>query len=125
MDSSPLIRESLEIRGREEVTRPVDSAVESALAVSLQDLRRVTEVGLEKLNGSLSLVVQRMDQADQRSNHFNERLEAVMLRTSEIEKRYVTKDELNARSSRIYVIIGLVVTILGPIATVIVSIATR
>jgi len=98
------------------------SQSEGALAVALSDLRRVTEVGLEKVSGQVALVVQRLDQADQRADHFAERHDDAFRRIEILERNSVTHEQLNARSTRMYVILGLVVALLGPLATVAVSV---
>lgn len=97
---------------------------EASLAVSLQDLRRVTEVGLERVNGSLALLVQRLDQADERDDHLNKRLDTMTSRVETMERTAVTHGQLDARTSRIYVVVGLVLTALGLAAGVLVPVLT-
>ncbi len=94
---------------------------EGALAVSLQDLRRVTEVGLERVAGQLSLLVQRLDQADARDAHLGERIDAALSRLDVLERTTVTHDALNSRTARLYVILGLTVAALGVLVPVLVA----
>ena len=100
------------------MSEPLTSS-DAALAVSLGDLRRVTEVGLEKVAGQLGLLVQRMDQADERSNHFAQRIEDMQARVGQLERAAVTVDMLNARTQRLYVVLGLFVSAVGVAAALV------
>jgi len=91
---------------------------EATLAVALQDLRRITEVGLTQVSGQLALLVQRLDQADERSSHLNQRLDRTDARVDQLERSAVTIEQLNARTNRVYILLGLLVSALGVAAAV-------
>jgi hypothetical protein len=86
---------------------------EGVLAVTLADLRRVTEVGLEKANGQLSLVVQRLDQAEERSNHFAQRADSIEGRLSTLERTAITSQRFYTALTAIAVVIGTAAAVLG------------
>lgn len=89
------------------------TSAESPLSVSLIDLRRVTEVGLTEVNGKLALLIQRLDQVDQRDREQSQQVAQLTGRIEMLERNGVTHDQLTARTQRLYMLLGAVAGLLG------------
>ncbi|MFI6909640.1 hypothetical protein ACIBKY_50855 [Nonomuraea sp. NPDC050394] len=88
------------------------------LALALAELRGLVEVGFERTNGSTTLILQRLDQVDNRHAELARQVEldraereALERRIGELEREAVTRTQLADRTKLIITVVGLMVTI--------------
>ncbi|WP_138718566.1 hypothetical protein [Nonomuraea basaltis] len=102
----------------------------SNLALALETLRRLVEVGFEKTNGSTALILQRLDQVDDRHAQLAQRVEqdraaadvryaAMEARLDAVEREAVTRTQLADRTKQIIAVVGLLVTVAGAVIALI------
>ncbi len=96
------------------------------LALALSELRRLVEVGFERTNGSTALILQRLDQVDDRHAELAQRVEqdraaaevryaALEARMDTVEREAVTRTQLTDRTKQIIAIVGLIVAVAGAV----------
>lgn len=92
------------------------------LALALSELRRSLEVGLEKVGGTTALILQRLDQVDDRHAELVQRVEqdravadarhtAMEGRLDAVERESVTRTQLSERTRQIIAVVGVLVTV--------------
>lgn len=102
----------------------------SNLALALETLRRLVEVGFEKTNGSTALILQRLDQVDDRHAELAQRVEqdraaadlryaALESRLDEVEREAVTRAQLTDRTKQIIAVVGVLLTVAGTVIALI------
>ncbi|HUR06293.1 MAG TPA: hypothetical protein VM347_27345 [Nonomuraea sp.] len=100
------------------------------LALSLAELRRLVEVGFERTNGSTALILQRLDQVDDRHNELVKRVEqdraAAELRhvtlegrLDAVEREAVTRTQLTERTRQIIAVVTVMVAVAGAVIALI------
>lgn len=100
------------------------------LALALSELRRLVEVGFERTNGSTTLILQRLDQVDDRHAELVKRVErdrtAADARYSELEGRLdvvereaVTRGQLTERTRQIIAVVTVLVAVAGTVIALI------
>ncbi|MEV1167329.1 hypothetical protein [Nonomuraea sp. NPDC049784] len=100
------------------------------LALALSELRRLVEVGFEKTNGSTALILQRLDQVDDRHAELAQRVEqdraaadirhaALETRLDAVEREAVTRTQLADRTKQIIAVVGLIVTVASAVIALI------
>ncbi|MEV0149672.1 MULTISPECIES: hypothetical protein [unclassified Nonomuraea] len=96
------------------------------LALSLAELRRLVEVGFTKVDGQNSLILQRLDQVDDRHAELaravdKDRADRELLeaRVEVLEREAVTRTQLADRTKQIIAIVGLLVTVAGAVLALI------
>ncbi|TMR90379.1 hypothetical protein EJK15_55740 [Nonomuraea basaltis] len=96
----------------------------------METLRRLVEVGFEKTNGSTALILQRLDQVDDRHAQLAQRVEqdraaadvryaAMEARLDAVEREAVTRTQLADRTKQIIAVVGLLVTVAGAVIALI------
>ncbi|MEV6154907.1 hypothetical protein AB0L53_31660 [Nonomuraea sp. NPDC052129] len=94
----------------------------SNLALTLEKLRRAVEVGFEKVGGTTALILQRLDQVDDRHAELVQRVEqdraaadirhaALETRLDAIEREAVTRTQLAERTKQIIAVVSVLVTV--------------
>ncbi|QFY09653.1 hypothetical protein GBF35_26025 [Nonomuraea phyllanthi] len=100
------------------------------LALSLAELRRLVEVGFERTNGSTALILQRLDQVDDRHNELAKRVEqdraaadaryvALEARLDVVEREAVTRTQLTERTRQIIAVVTVLVAVAGAVIALI------
>lgn len=102
----------------------------TSLALTLETLRRLVEVGFERTNGSTALILQRLDQVDDRHAELAKRVEqdraAADARYAELEARLdaveresVTRSQLTDRTRQIIAVVTVLVGVAGAVIALI------
>lgn len=92
------------------------------LALSLEKLQRLVEVGFEKVDGSIRLILQRLDQVDGRHAELTQRVEqdraaaearhiVLEARMDAVEREAVTRTQLADRTRQIIAVVSVLVTV--------------
>ncbi|MGR6915435.1 hypothetical protein ACU635_14415 [[Actinomadura] parvosata] len=100
------------------------------LALALSELRRLVEVGFEKNNGLTQLILQRLEQADDRHAELAQRVEqdraaaelryaALEARLDAIEREAVTRTQLSDRTKQIIAVVSVLVTVASAVIALI------
>ncbi|MFG1709251.1 hypothetical protein ACFLIM_39275 [Nonomuraea sp. M3C6] len=100
------------------------------LALALETLRRLVEVGFEKTNGSTALILQRLDQVDDRHAELAKRVEqdraaaearyvAMEARLDVVEREAVTRSQLTDRTRQIIAVVTVLVAVAGAVIALI------
>ncbi|SDI19971.1 hypothetical protein SAMN05421505_1385 [Sinosporangium album] len=100
------------------------------LTLALTELRALVEVGFERTNGSTALILQRLDQVDNRHAELAQRVEqdraaadaryiALEARVDTVEREAVTRTQLTERTKQIIAVVGLLVTVAGAVIALI------
>ncbi|MFI6497191.1 hypothetical protein [Nonomuraea typhae] len=100
------------------------------LALALETLRRLVEVGFEKTNGSTALILQRLDQVDDRHAELAHRVEqdrvtaearyaALESRLDGVEREAVTRSQLAERTRQIIAVVMVLVAVAGALIALI------
>ncbi|SDL72833.1 hypothetical protein SAMN05421874_12813 [Nonomuraea maritima] len=100
------------------------------LALALETLRRLVEVGFEKTNGSTALILQRLDQVDDRHAELAQRVEqdrataeiryaALEARLDAVERESVTRTQLTERTRQIIGVVTALVAVAGAVIALI------
>ncbi len=100
------------------------------LALALSELRRLVEVGFEKNNGLTQLILQRLEQADDRHAELVQRVEqdraaaelryaALEARLDAIEREAVTRTQLADRTKQIIAVVSVLVTVASAVIALI------
>jgi hypothetical protein len=85
-----------------------------SLALSLERLQRLVEVGFERTNGQTSLILLRLNQGDGRHADLVSKVETLEARVGELDKDAVTNEQLKERTRFILTIVtALVMVITG------------
>ncbi|GII83302.1 hypothetical protein Ssi03_12920 [Sphaerisporangium siamense] len=85
------------------------------LALSLEKLQRLVEVGFEKTNGQNALILLRLDQQDGEHVKLVGRVDELEGRLVEVDKNAVTNDQLKDRTRLILTFVTVLVSIVGAI----------
>ncbi|WP_336214840.1 hypothetical protein [Nonomuraea sp. LPB2021202275-12-8] len=100
------------------------------LALALSELRRSLEVGLEKVGGTTALILQRLDQVDDRHAELVHRVEqdravadvrhaALETRLDAVEREAVTRTQLADRTKQIIAVVSVLVTVASAVIALI------
>ncbi|MEV0821965.1 hypothetical protein [Nonomuraea rubra] len=100
------------------------------LALALSELRRLVEVGFERTNGSTTLILQRLDQVDDRHAELVKRVEqnqaaaelryvALESRVDAMEREAVTRTQLTERTRQIIAVVTVLVAVAGAVIALI------
>ncbi|TMR99504.1 hypothetical protein [Nonomuraea basaltis] len=100
------------------------------LALALSELRRLVEVGFERTNGSTALILQRLDQVDDRHAELAQRVEqdraatetryvALEARLDAVEREAVTRTQLADRTKQIIAVVSVLVTVASAVIALI------
>ncbi|MDF5756671.1 hypothetical protein [Spongiactinospora sp. TRM90649] len=89
------------------------------LELMLEKLRSLVEVGFEKVNGSITLILQRLDQVDGRHAELAHEVEETRDRLAELERNTVTRAQLAERTRQIVGVVSVLVTIAGVVIALI------
>jgi hypothetical protein len=89
------------------------------LALALSELRRLVEVGFERTNGSTALILQRLDQVDDRHAELAKQVGELEDRLAEVEKNCVTRAQLAERTRQIIAIVTVLVAVAGTVIALI------
>lgn len=89
------------------------------LALALETLRRLVEVGFERTNGSTALILQRLDQVDDRHAELARQVSELENRLGEVEKNAVTRVQLADRTRQIIAIVSVLVTVASAVIALI------
>ncbi|WP_433444539.1 hypothetical protein [Nonomuraea sp. CA-141351] len=89
------------------------------LALALAELRGAVELGFERTNGSTALILQRLDQVDDRHAELAKYVETLQTRLAEVEKTAVTTTQLTDRTRQIIAIVGVLVTLASAVIALI------
>lgn len=92
-----------------------------SMELALSELRRSVDVGLAKLEGQLALLLQRSEQAERRADQQGKEIDALDVRLGKIEREAVTRDDLDGRSQRLIMILGIIVTVVSVICSTVTS----
>ncbi|WP_188197207.1 hypothetical protein [Nonomuraea sp. SYSU D8015] len=90
-----------------------------SLAVSLETLRRLVEVGFERTSGQTALILQRLDQVDNRHAELATRVDEQDTRLAELERTAVTRNDLGARTRLIIAIVTVLLLVAGTVISLI------
>ena len=90
-----------------------------SLALSLETLRRLVEVGFATTNGQIALILQRLEQADGRHAQLAEQVDGLEARLAEVERTAVTRDDLGARTRLIIAIMTVLLLVAGTVISLI------
>lgn len=85
------------------------------LALALETLRRLVEVGFERTSGQTALILQRLDHVDDRHAELARQVGELEDRLAEIERTAVTRGQLADRTRQIIAIVGVLVTVAGTV----------
>lgn len=107
-----------------------EEEVSPNLALSLAELRRLVEVGFEKTNGSTALILQRLDQVDDRHAElvkrvqedraaFEARYAALEGRLDTVEREAVTRGQLTDRTRQIIAVVTVLIAAAGTVIALI------
>jgi alkylhydroperoxidase/carboxymuconolactone decarboxylase family protein YurZ len=91
----------------------------SSLALALAEVRGLVAAGFEKTTGSIALILQRLDQVDNRHADLAKDVEELRKRLAELDKEAVTRDQLADRTRQIIAIVGVLVTVAGAVIALI------
>lgn len=91
----------------------------SNLALALETLRRLVEVGFERTNGSTALILQRLDQVDGRHAQLAEQVDGIEARLADVERTAVTRSHLSASTRLIIAIVTVLLLVAGTVISVI------
>ncbi|GAA4945849.1 hypothetical protein HD597_006735 [Nonomuraea thailandensis] len=100
------------------------------LALALETLRRLVEVGFERTNGSTALILQRLDQVDDRHAELARQVEqdraaaelryaALEARLDTVEREAVTRSQLADRTRQIIAVVTVLVAVAGAVIALI------
>ncbi|MEU5863480.1 hypothetical protein ABZ815_20085 [Nonomuraea sp. NPDC047529] len=100
------------------------------LALALAELRGAVELGFERTNGSTALILQRLDQVDDRHAELVKRVEqnqaaaelrhvAMEARLDALEREAVTRGQLAERTRQIIAVVTIVVAVAGTVIALI------
>ncbi|PZG42020.1 hypothetical protein C1I98_20365 [Spongiactinospora gelatinilytica] len=89
------------------------------LELMLEKLRSLVEIGFEKVNGSITLILQRLDQVDGRHAELAREVEETRDRLAEVEKNTVTRAQLAERTRQIIAVVSVLVTVAGVVIALI------
>ncbi|WP_214317031.1 hypothetical protein [Nonomuraea sediminis] len=100
------------------------------LTLALTELRGLVEVGFERTNGSTALILQRLDQVDNRHAELAQRVEqdrvagevrhaALEARVDAVEREAVTRSQLADRTRQIIAIVTVLVAVAGALIALI------
>jgi hypothetical protein len=89
------------------------------LALALAELRGAVELGFERVGGSTALILQRLDQVDDRHAELAKHVETLQARLVEVEKTTVTETQLADRTRQIIAVVALLVTAAGVVIALI------
>lgn len=89
------------------------------LALALETLRRLVEVGFERTSGQTALILQRLDHVDDRHAELATRVDDLETRLSEIERTAVTRVQLADRTRQIIAIVTVLVAVAGTVIALI------
>lgn len=81
------------------------------LALSLEKLQRLVEVGFERTNGSTALILQRLDQVDDKHAELTSRVDELSEHLSLVDKNAVTNEQLKDRTRLILTFVTALVTV--------------
>ncbi|MEU7855272.1 hypothetical protein [Nonomuraea sp. NPDC049141] len=90
-----------------------------SLALSLAEVRRLVEVGFAKIDGSIRLILHRLDQVDGRHAQLAEQVEALETRLAEVERTAVTRAQLGDRTRLIIAVVTVLVAVAGTVIALI------
>jgi SMC interacting uncharacterized protein involved in chromosome segregation len=85
--------------------------VDEHLALSLAELRRLVEVGFAQVNGQNALILQRLDQVDDRHAELAKQVGDLEDRMAEVEKNCVSRAQLADRTRQIIAVVSVLVTV--------------
>jgi hypothetical protein len=94
------------------------------VSLALAELRRLVEVGFEKVDGSIRLILQRLDQVDGRHAELAQRVEqdravadarhtVLEARMDAVEREAVTRSQLADRTRQIIAVVTVLVAVAG------------
>ncbi|WP_162795818.1 hypothetical protein [Nonomuraea lactucae] len=100
------------------------------MALGLEKLQRLVEVGFEKNNGLTQLILQRLDQVDDRHAELAQRVEqnaaaadvrytAMEARLDAVEREAVTRTQLADRTKQIIAVVSVLVTVASAVIALI------
>ncbi|TMR97522.1 hypothetical protein [Nonomuraea basaltis] len=89
------------------------------LALSLAELRRLLEVGFERTDGQMRLVLHQLKQVEDRHAALVEQVGGLEMRLAEVEKTAVTNAQLTERTRQIIAVVGLLVTVASAVIALI------
>ncbi|NRQ31267.1 hypothetical protein HII36_05370 [Nonomuraea sp. NN258] len=101
-----------------------------SVALALSELRRLVEVGFEKNNGLTQLILQRLDQVDDRHAELARQVEqdraaadaryaALEARLDVVERESVTRTQLTDRTKQIIAVFTILVAVAGTVIALI------
>lgn len=85
------------------------------LALHLEKLQRLVEVGFEKTNGQNALILLRLDQQDDQQTKLTGRVDELEDRLGDVDKNAVTRDQLTDRTRLILTFVTVLVGVVGSI----------
>ncbi|TYB71255.1 hypothetical protein FXF51_02115 [Nonomuraea sp. PA05] len=102
----------------------------TSLALSLETLRRLVEVGFAQVNGQIALVRQELEQVNDQHAKLAQRVEqdrmtadvrhaALEARLDNIEREAVTRSQLADRTRQIIAVVGVLVTVASAVIALI------
>ncbi|MET7334384.1 hypothetical protein [Nonomuraea sp. NPDC005650] len=89
------------------------------LALALAELRGAVELGFERTNSSTALILQRLDQVDDRHAELAKHVEQLQTRLAEVEKTAVTNTQLAERTRQIIAVVSALVTVASAVIALI------
>lgn len=93
-----------------------------AVELLLANLQRSLEVGMVKIQGDLTLVLQRLDQSDARHADLAKKVDELEKRQDSMEKGAVTKDDQSRGWSRGVGLLGVLIAAAGLVVTAVTSV---
>jgi uncharacterized protein YlxW (UPF0749 family) len=89
------------------------------LALALAELRGAVELGFERTNSSTALILQRLDQLDDKHAELAKQFETLQTRLAEVEKTAVTTTQLSDRTRQIIAVVTVLVMVAGTVIALI------
>ena len=89
--------------------------MDDTLALSLAEVRRLVEVGFAQVNGRIALILQRLDQVDDRHAELAEQVGELEDRLAEVERTCVSRAQLADRTRQIIAIVTVLVAVAGTV----------
>jgi len=89
------------------------------LALALEKLRGAVELGFERTSGQTALILQRLDQVDDRHAQLAGQVENMETRLAEVERTAVTRSQLADRTRLIIAVVTVLLLVAGTVISLI------
>ncbi|MGR6921126.1 hypothetical protein ACU635_43380 [[Actinomadura] parvosata] len=90
-----------------------------SVSLALAKLQGSVDVGFERVDGSVRLILQRLDQVDDRHADLARRVDEQDARLAEVERTAVTHDQLSNRTKMIIAVVTVLLLVTGTVISLI------